>query len=171
MVSKYLYLDGLKSLASELKGNEKIHVGIRPYELHAGNLLSIVAYPYLLMEEVERAGIKPKFTLYVSINDWEQESFAGKDIFKYSFDNHPKNSTIKNTFIDGVSLVDLWQPRIEVAVNSLKERFPGVSIRFIRNSSLQNEPSMRSTAFLRKCGVRPMLCCRHKYYPRNERST
>jgi Zn ribbon nucleic-acid-binding protein len=145
MVSKYLYLDGLKTLAQELKGTEKIHVGIRPYELHAGNLLSIVAYPQLLMEEVAKRGISPKFTLFVSINDWEQESFAGKDIFKYSFDNRPKNSTIKNTFVDGVALVDLWQPKIEAAINTLQERFPHIIIRYIRNSSLQNEPAMRHT--------------------------
>lgn len=145
MVSKYLYLDGLKTLAGELKGTEKIHVGIRPYELHAGNLLSIVAYPHLLMEEVENRGITPKFTLYVSINDWEQESFTGKDIFKYSFDNHPKNSTIKNTLVDGVALVDMWQPKIEAAINTLKDSFPEITIQFIRNSSLQNEAAMRHT--------------------------
>ena len=145
MVSKYLYLDGLKTLAEELKGTEKIHVGIRPYELHAGNLLSIVAYPYLLMEAIEERGITPEFTLYVSINDWEQESFTGKDIFKYSFDNRPKNSTIKNTLVDGVALVDAWQPKIEAAINTLKERFPQITIRFIRNSSLKDEPAMRHT--------------------------
>lgn len=145
MVSKYLYLEGLERLAQELKGSEKIHVGIRPYELHAGNLLSIVAYPYLLMEKVEERGVTPSFTLFVSINDWEQESFTGKDIFKYSFDNRPKNSTIKNTFIDGIALVDLWQPKIETAINILKQRFPEITIRFIRNSSLQNDPSMRET--------------------------
>lgn len=147
MVSKYLYLDGLKTLAQELKGTEKIHVGIRPYELHAGNLLSIVGYPYLLMEEVQKRGITPKFTLIVSINDWEQESFIGKDIFKYSFDNRPKNSTIKNTLVDGIALVDLWQPKIEAAINTLKKQFPKITISFIRNSSLKGEPAMRQTIF------------------------
>lgn len=145
MVNKYLYLSGLKIVSQELKGDEKIHVGIRPYELHAGNILSIVAYPHLLMKEVEGRGITPRFTLYVSINDWEQESFTGKDIFKYSFDNRPKSSTIRNTLIDGVALVDVWQPKIEAAINALKEHFPEITILFIRNSSLQNEPGMRRT--------------------------
>lgn len=44
----YLYLRGLKNLAKKIKGNENVHIGIRPYGFHGGNVLSLVVYPYLL---------------------------------------------------------------------------------------------------------------------------
>lgn len=46
----YLYLDGLETLAREVRGDENIHIGIRPYGFHAGNNLALVAYPYILCD-------------------------------------------------------------------------------------------------------------------------
>jgi hypothetical protein len=39
----FLYLDGLEEIVKELNGQEKIHIGIRPYGFHAGNALAFVA--------------------------------------------------------------------------------------------------------------------------------
>jgi lysyl-tRNA synthetase class I len=140
----YLYYPGLQKLAQTMSGTEKIHVGIRPYELHAGNILSIAVYPYLLCEAVAARGITPRFTLFVSINDWEQETLVGPDIYRYIFDTKPEHTTIKYaTTPEGADAVSHWQPKIEREVLQIKKDFPEVTIRFIRNSELRDEPPMR----------------------------
>lgn len=140
----YLYLEGIKQLASEVRGNERIYTAIRPYDMHAGNVLSIVAYPYILCEEVQKRGITPEFTFLVSINDWEQDQLTGEDIHKYIFDTRPVHTTIAHTTnSDGENIVGIKQPLIENEVNKLKVNFPGIKIEFVRNSSLKNNPLMK----------------------------
>lgn len=142
--SAYLYLSGIQRLAREVRGDEKIYTGIRPYALHAGNVLSIVAYPYLLCEAVRKRGIEPQFEFMVSINDWEQDQLIGPDIHKYTFDTKPLHTTIAHTFeTDGQSTVEKWQPHIENEINKIKKDFPSTIIKFIRNSSLRDYPLMR----------------------------
>ena len=141
----YLYLDGIQQLANEVAGNEKIYSGIRPYALHAGNVLSIAAYPYLLCEATKARGIEPRFEFVVSINDWEQDQLIGEDIYKYTFDTKPSHTTIAHTYEkDGTKVVDKWQPEIEKEVLKLKDAFPQVSINFVRNSSLRDHPLMKN---------------------------
>lgn len=140
----YLYLDGIQQLAKEVKGDERIYTAIRPYSLHAGNVLSIVAYPYLLCEAVKARGIEPRFELAVSINDWEQDQLIGPDIHKYTFDAKPLHTTIAHAVdADGKSMVEKWQPHIENEVNKIKKSFPHITIRYIRNSSLKDHPLMK----------------------------
>lgn len=79
----YLYLSGLKSLAKKIKGNENVHIGIRPYGFHGGNVLSLIVYPYLLCKELNKLGKKPKLKFTISINDYEQDELDGPDIRRY----------------------------------------------------------------------------------------
>lgn len=140
----YLYLDGIKQLATEVRGDERIYTAIRPYAMHAGNVLSIVVYPYLLCEATREQGIEPKFEFIVSINDWEQDQLIGQDIHKYIFDAKPLHTTIAHTVdTDGQNMVEKWQPRIEKEVNKIKKDFPEVKIRYVRNSSLRDNPLMK----------------------------
>ena len=90
----YLYLPGLKKLVKKLRGNEKVHFGIRPYGFHGGNILSIIVYPYLLCKEFEKRGKGAKFNFTVSINDYEQDELDGPDIRKYPFNVYPKNTSL-----------------------------------------------------------------------------
>ncbi|HET6746862.1 MAG TPA: hypothetical protein VFH06_02020 [Candidatus Saccharimonadales bacterium] len=140
----YLYLEGIQQLAQEVRGDEKIYTAIRPYALHAGNVLSIVAYPYLLCENVKKHGIEPRFEFIVSINDWEQDQLIGPDIHKYIFDAKPLHTTIAHAVdSDGNNMVDKWQPHIETEVSKIKKDFPHVIITFVRNSSLKPHPLMK----------------------------
>lgn len=146
--SAYLYLEGIEQLATEVKGNERIYTAIRPYALHAGNVLSIVVYPYLLCEATKKRGIEPEFEFAVSINDWEQDQLIGQDIHKYIFDAKPLHTTIAHTFdADGQNMVEKWQPHIEQEVNKITKDFPKVKVRFIRNSSLRDNPLMKQTLY------------------------
>lgn len=140
----YLYWEGLQQLAQEVTGHERIHMGIRPYELHAGNVAALVAYPYLLCEAVRERGVEPQFTFLISINDWEQDELVGQDIYMYHFDTYPRHSNIGHTSTnDGENTVVKWQPIIEKEVRKLSKDFPKVKLQFVRNSSLKNMPKMR----------------------------
>lgn len=140
----YMFWDGLTRLAQEVTGQEKIHVGIRPFELHAGNVASIVGYPLLLCERTQRNGREARFTLYVSINDWEQDRVVGPDVFKYSIDIRAEHTNIGHLrHRSGVSMVDFWQNRIEEELNIIRERFPHVRIIVVRNSSLKSTSAMK----------------------------
>lgn len=141
----FLSLEGLKTLVKEMEGNENIHVGIRPYGFHAGNALALVVYPYVLCEAYREYHKKePKFSFFISINDWEQDALDGPDYRRYPFNIYPKNTSIQYTpysMQDGreCSVTDYWQPIIESAVRSRLEEFKSVTLRFVRNSSLKSE--------------------------------
>src|SRR5277367_3398040 len=69
---------GLKRLSEEARGYEKLGVGIRPYGLHAGNLASVVAYPYLFLENFQaHKNESPRFTFQVWFNDIEPTTYVG----------------------------------------------------------------------------------------------
>ncbi len=139
----YLYLSGLKKLAQELKGNERVHFGIRPYGFHGGNLLSIVVYPYLLCKELKRLGKTPKLRFTLSINDYEQDELDGPDIRKYPFNIYPKNTSLqftKSTCSCCTYIADHWQPIIEGCFKkSVIKDFPLVTINLVRNSYLKEK--------------------------------
>jgi Ser/Thr protein kinase RdoA (MazF antagonist) len=145
-IRPYLYLDGLKQLAADLKGNEKIHIGIRPYGFHAGNALIFTAYPRILCEEFMKIHSKsPTFTFIISINDWEQDNLDGPDYRRFTFNIYPKTSSIESLYMeDGVTLmIDYWEPIIKRCVNYSLGKFNGVNINFYRNSSLKNTESFK----------------------------
>lgn len=138
----FLYNDGLKKLASEVIGNESIHMGIRPFGFHAGNLVSLYIYPYLFCEEVEKMNKPVNFIFFFSINDYEQDELDGPDYRKYPFNIHPKE-TILGRLADPNGcheyVVDHWLPVIKGSVLKMKERFPNIEIYFIKNSELKND--------------------------------
>lgn len=135
----YLYLRGLKRLSDEIVGNEIIHIGIRPYGFHAGNAIALIVYPYLLCKILEDSGKGPKLQFVISINDWEQDALAGPDYRKYPFNIYPQNTSLQFTPDENgccQSTVDHWQPIIEKSLSKIKNRFPKISLRFVRNSEL-----------------------------------
>lgn len=143
----YLYLDGLKKLVKKLKGNEVVHIGIRPYGFHAGNVLSLVVYPYILCNETSKLNKKVKFKFKISINDYEQDFLDGPDFRKYPFNIYPKNSSFQFMPDEAdccSNVVDHWQPIFERNILNIKKTFPGITIDFIRNSSLKNKSYFKS---------------------------
>lgn len=142
MKKPYLYLPGLKKLAKRLTGNERIHVGIRPYGFHGGNALSLFVYPHLLCKEMRRLGKEPRFKFFISINDYEQDELDGPDYRRYPFNIYPKNTSLQFAPDESgccSTIVDHWLPVIRKVVGSLKQEYPGLKVRFIRNSSLKNK--------------------------------
>lgn len=139
----YLYLQGLKKLAKEASGDEVIHLGIRPYGFHAGNALALIVYPYLLSWYLELEGKKSRFRFVISLNDWEQDALDGPDYRRYPFNIFPKSTSLQFTQDEEgccKSIVDHWEPIIQRSMLSLKERFPGISFSFVRNSELSTHP-------------------------------
>ncbi len=139
----YLYLSGLKRLSGEVRGDETIHLGIRPYGFHAGNTLAILLYPYLLCKYVKERGIEASFRFIVSLNDYEQDCLDGPDIIRYPFNVYPKNSSLKHTPDENnccESIVEHWQPIIKKEFETLFKDYQKVQITFVRNSELRDHP-------------------------------
>lgn len=134
---------GLTNLASQLTGNESLHVGIRPFGIHAGNVLSIVAYPYLLCEALADTGVTPRFQIHLSINDWEQDAPHGPDPVRYPYNIVPKLRTLQFAEDERGPICDRWIPHIISAYSSLLRDYPGVSLAPTRNSSLRDRPLFR----------------------------
>jgi len=141
MKEPYLYLEGIKKLAESLRGDEVIHMGIRPYGFHAGNALAMVIYPILLCEECERLGKKVKFSFFVSLNDYEQDELDGPDYHRFPFNIHPKRTILK--FVQDPSgccdnIVDHYTPIIKDSVMLIKKTYPTVNIKFYETSRVKN---------------------------------
>lgn len=146
----YERFEGLRQLAKTLRGDEVLHVGVRPFGFHAGNHLSLVIYPELLCEALEMSGKKAHLHLIVSINDWEQHLPSGIDPVRYPYNIRPADTIFQFTPGPGnASIVDYWEPRIWAAYEPLRRRFPAVQIEFRRNSALRNDrrivPILRKT--------------------------
>ena len=142
----YVGLPGVASLASEMQGDETIHIGIRPYELHAGNKLAIIAYPILICQELERLGKEPRLTFLLSLNDWEQRVLVGTNIYEYTFDVRPLDITIQYaTEPDGTTLTaPFWGEKITDAMREITDRYPNVMIKPFFNSDLHRHEAMKS---------------------------
>ena len=143
----YLYLDGLKDLAKDLKGNEKIHIGIRPYGFHAGNVLTIILYPRILCEVFRSIHNKePEFNFILSINDWEQDTLDGPDYRRFPFNIFPKTTSIQMMNINSdsdIKMVDYWESIIIKTFKNFLKEFKNLKINHFRNSSLKNTPSFK----------------------------
>lgn len=142
MTKCYLFLSGIKKIAPTLNGQEVIHLGIRPYGFHAGNALALFVYPLMLCQELHRLGVKPRFTIIYSINDWEQDNIDSQDKAVYPFNIKPQKTILKfSPSKEGKneSIVDIWEPRIRETINKLLLFYPELNLRFIRNSWLKQE--------------------------------
>jgi len=141
----YLYFVGMQQLAKQLSGEERIYLGVRPYGFHAGNMSSLVVYPMLLCEELQKVGKEPRFTFYLFINDWEQDALDGPDLKKFPFNVFPKKTTLQYTpFKKLLSVVDYWEPVIAAEVRVVEKYFPHVRVRTVRNSSMKHHPIMKA---------------------------
>lgn len=144
----YLFNDGLKNLAREANGTERIHMGIRPCGFHAGNMASLYVYPYLFCEEVQRLGKPVKFTFFLSINDYEQDELDGPDYRKYPFNVYPKSTTLgfmPDTDECHEFMSDHWIPIIKKSILKLRNTFPELQIYFIKNSELKNDLNLKKS--------------------------
>jgi hypothetical protein len=161
----YLYLDGVKKIVSKLNGKERIHIGIRPFGFHAGNKMALLAYPYLLCEEMEKIGKKPEFSFFISLNDFEpnelsylekcNSKYFYKKISEYSDDEEPTyNSNIfcEKTNIGNLpdpfncckTVVDHYEKIISKEIKKLfKKNFCKVNFKLVRNSSLIKNKSFK----------------------------
>jgi hypothetical protein len=141
----YLYYDGIKQLAADMNGDESIHVGIRPYELHAGNKLALVVYPLLLCEELVKLGKTPRFNIILSLNDWEQRVLAGTNIYKYTYDIRPLDTTIQYaTESDGkTETAKLWGEKIVEVVKEIQRHYKNVTVTPVFNSELKSKDAMK----------------------------
>lgn len=136
----YLGSTGITDLAKTLSGKERIFLGIRPFGFHAGNALTLIAYPYLLCEAIQSAGRLPAFNFFYSINDWEPDVPFGPDRAALPLNIWPKHTSLQFTRSEEDPeefVADYWQPIIERHVSQLKKYFPKISINFIRNSELK----------------------------------
>lgn len=136
----YLSNSGLKRLAKEVTGSERIHMGIRPCGFHAGNLTALYVYPYLFCEEVKRLGKPVNFTFFLSINDYEQDELDGPDYRRYPFNVFPKKTILYySPDPDGCHefVIDHWLPIIKKSILHLKNNFPDIQVYFVRNSELK----------------------------------
>lgn len=143
----YLYRRGLMNLVKTLRGDERIHMGIRPYGFHAGNATAIAVYPYLLCKYFALQKRVPRFSIFISINDYEQDCPDGPDIIRYPFNFYPKYTSLQHTPDDREccgSIVEHWQPVLERILVKLFSEFPSVQVRFVRNSTLRDNPDFRS---------------------------
>lgn len=142
----YLYFDGLLELVKEIKGTEVIHIGIRPYGFHAGNVMAFIVYPHLLCKYLEESGKNTQFKFIVSINDWEQDALDGPNTREYPFNIFPKNSSIYYLPDEKGCCklaIDHWQPIIERNLLTLKSKHPNITFQFVRNSELIKYPFCR----------------------------
>lgn len=137
----YLYFEGLQRLVKDVSGEETIHIGIRPYGFHAGNVMALIVYPYLLCKYVKKENKTPRFKFIVSLNDWEQDELDGPNPREYPFNIYPKHTSIY--FLQDEKKcckrsLDHWSPIIKKNIESLKKYFPDLEFTFVRNSELIN---------------------------------
>ena len=140
----YLLMNGLQEIAHEFKGTENIFLGIKPYGFHAGNKIPFVAYPMLLCDMLEKNGKIAKFNFFVFLNDWEQTRFDPTitNWKEYPFNVIPEFTTFQFSSLPEHN-VDYWENIIYNAVSEVKAKFPKISIKCIRNSSMRDIPIMK----------------------------
>jgi hypothetical protein len=142
----FFYQKGICELASKLRGDENVYLGIRPYGFHAGNAVTMVVYPILLCRKLEEMGKIPKFTFYVFLNDWEQDSLDGPDPKLYPFNILPKFTTwqyISDPVNNQMSIVDYWEKVIVNNVEFIRHYFPSVKVISRKNSQMKNMSEMK----------------------------
>jgi len=164
MEKTYLFWKGLEKISKEVNGNENISIGIRPFGFHAGNELTLLAYPWHLCNLVKKEGKKPQFNFFISINDMEpcglkylyvdksnnfyfkEEEITMSEEVPFEYNIFPRTTSFQHTpCLKGCckSIADHWKKIIGKKLCFLKKEFPGVKIRLIKNSSIKNEPEFK----------------------------
>jgi hypothetical protein len=146
----YFLKEGVEALSNELSGAENIYLGIRPYGFHAGNATVFVVYPLLLCDALRKKRKVPRFTFYLFINDWEQDSLSGPNTKKYPFNIFPNKTTFQHMddpYGCCSNIVDHWEPIIEFNSLKIKEKFPEVKIKCVRNSSMRENSRLKYYLF------------------------
>ncbi|PIV12667.1 MAG: hypothetical protein COS47_01315 [Candidatus Nealsonbacteria bacterium CG03_land_8_20_14_0_80_36_12] len=148
----FLYLHGLKELSKTLSGDERIFMGTRPWGFHAGNILTMVIYPYLLCEEVARRGLEPRFKVFVSLNDWEPHRLLYRDKGEHPYNFFPEGTSFQYTNDPKgccSSIVEHYEDPITRAFDPLKDAHKLLEVNFRRVSDLKNEQVFQD--ILRRC--------------------
>jgi len=161
MGKTYVCWKGLEEAAKDVKGDEKISIGIRPYGFHAGNELTLFVYPWHFCNLVKRLGKEPKFTFFISLNDMEperlkylypdkntgyyykKEELTLKEEVPFEYNIFPRDTSFQYTADkEGCcnSMAEHWSKIIEAKVLRLKEDFPLLTFQFIKSSSIKNDP-------------------------------
>ncbi|MBI2887604.1 MAG: hypothetical protein HYY02_10395 [Chloroflexi bacterium] len=141
---RYLRATGLRALAQELRGDEVVHAGMRPYGFHAGNKAPILCYPILLGEEMLRRGVEPRFRYLVTLNDWETDGLAHPA--GYPLNVTPSGRSFQHQpDPDGCSpgLVDHWESHLRRELAPIQERFPAVQLSLVRASQIRDADGMQ----------------------------
>jgi hypothetical protein len=142
----YLGRGGLAAAAAQLDGTESLHVGIRPWGLHAGNQLSLVAYPILLCDLMAERQIEPRFRLFVSLNDMEPAEITYPLGYDYPFNIRPGRTSFEHTpdpFSCCASISLHYEDEIREALGAIRAYHPGVTLEFVRNSDLRSHPGFK----------------------------
>jgi hypothetical protein len=135
-----MYWSGLCRLAEQLRGDEKVHLTFRPYGFHAGNALSMVAYPLLLAEQVAKRGVEPRFQITIVLNDWEPTDLVYPDGEEFVNNIAPLHTTFQFTKDPAnccPSVVAHWERVVLARTKRIVERFPEVYVATVRNSDLK----------------------------------
>jgi len=138
-----LFWDGLLEASDYLKGDEVMFGGLRPWGMHAGNILTLVAYPYLLFEQMEKMGKKPRFKYYITLNDWEPARLAFPKGKEFEHNVYPVDTSFEYTLdVEGChkSIVDHVEGPTREKFKIIRKDFPGVDLAFVRNSELKENP-------------------------------
>jgi len=146
MNKPYFLYSGIKELAKIVTGQENIYLGIRPYGFHAGNMSTLVVYPYLLCQETKKQGTIPQFSFFIFLNDWEQDGLAGPDVKKFPFNIHPQRTTFQylpSSEDPSKSMADYWSPKIIRKISKVQEKFSQIKIKGIRNSEMKENLIMK----------------------------
>ncbi len=140
----YYYRNGVRELVKTLNGDEKIHIGIRPYGFHAGNASALCVYPKIICDDFNSlTGNEPRFTFIISINDWEQDELDGPDYRKYPYNIRPKNTTIQYLKKGDEKMVDFWHQVIEANIKFFLKDYELLQFQFFRNSDLLQNAEFR----------------------------
>ncbi len=140
-MNRYYYASGLRHLAAELAGDEVIHAGARPYDLHAGNRIPLVVYPTLLAEALAARGRTPRFRYVVTLNDWDTDGLVGKSGAPLSF--RPHGTTFQYRPDPAgccATLVDHWERRFWREIAPLRAAYPQIDVTTARASTLARQP-------------------------------
>lgn len=150
MCKPYFGIEDIDALSETLTGSEHIYLGIRPYGFHAGNQLSLISYPLLLINSYQSKHNKPaKFIFFLFLNDYEQDQIAGLDLKELPFNVWPKRrilAHVPNKTVPSQYGVDYWCKYIHhrVATNLTAEN--KCSVIPIRNSAMKTLPSFKKAA-------------------------
>lgn len=136
----YYGTNGIDRLAERLDGTERLHMGLRPYGLHAGNELVLFCYPYLLAKRMRELGREPRFDILISLNDWEPQALHHTDGPELPYNIASRKPTFQfQPAANGLYVCDALQTQLESLIAERFRSFPNLRFSLIRNSQLKYE--------------------------------